>query len=82
MKKERIGKASLTEEDIVLEYYVTGCRKTGYGLEVLQRTNDAVTSEICEGISRSKRDIWSLGRAVLQGMVFPGFLSELVEEWK
>lgn len=82
MKRSRIGTIQLPTQNITLKYYVFGCRKDGYGLEIIQETNGVITQECCANISKSQQAVRALGDAVLRGVVFPGYLSELVAEWE
>lgn len=80
--KRRVGVVRLPEEKIVLEYHLFGSRKEGYGLEVVEKAGGKTKRECCEKITRNRRKIQSLCAAVIRGVVFPGFLTEIVAEWE
>ena len=80
--RKRIGTVRLVKERIVLDYYQLGSRKEGYGLEVVEKAGGITRRECCEKITRNRRRIQSLGAAVMRGIVFPGFLSEIAAEWE
>lgn len=82
MKRQRIGTVRLQEGGDILHYYLLGSRREGYGLEVVRHVSGQMTRERCEKISRNRQKVLTLGKAVFRGIVFPGFLSEIVEEWK
>ena len=80
--RRRIGTVRLAEEKVILVYYLFGSRKDGYGLEVVEKAGGKTKRECCEKITRNRRKIQSLSAAVIRGVVFPGFLAEIVAEWE
>lgn len=82
MKRDRIGTIQLPAYGITLHYFIVGCRKEGYGIEIIQDENGVITRECCAGITRRRQAVRDLGNAVLRGVVLPGYLKELVVEWE
>ncbi len=82
MRRSRIGTIQLPDRRIELRYYIVGSRREGYGLEVIQELDGVTTRECCANITRSRQAARSLGKTLLRGVVFPGYMAELVAEWK
>ncbi len=80
MERECIGTIQLPKKGIKLRYYLIFSRSEGYGLEVEQEDDSGIISERCTHISDDKQFVLALGREIARGIVFPGYLSEIVED--
>lgn len=80
MERESIGTIMLPEKGIKLRYYLLFSPEEGYGLEVEQEDECGIISEKCTPVSADKQFVLALGREVARGIVFPGYLSEIVED--
>ena len=80
MEREKIGSIRFPKKGITLRYYLLFSRKDGYGLEVEQEENGVRTSEVCSPIAAEREIVLNLGREICRGVVFPGYLAEIVED--
>lgn len=80
MERECIGSIKLPKKGIKLRYYLLFSPKNGYGLEVEQEDDSGIIRERCTHVSEDKQFVLALGREIARGIVFPGYLSEIVED--
>ena len=61
-------------------YYLTGSRKEGYSITILQEKENETLCSKCEQITRSTIDAKRLCYKLVRGIVFPEQLEEIVRD--
>ena len=64
----------------ILKYYLTGSRKEGYSITILQEKENETLCSKCEQITRSTIDAKRLYYKLVRGIVFPEQLKEIVKD--
>ena len=70
------GRVVVEHGKCILKYYLTGSRKEGYSITILQEKENETLCSKCEQITRSTIDAKRLCYKLVRGIVFPEQLEE------
>ncbi|WP_283608688.1 DUF6514 family protein [Faecalispora anaeroviscerum] len=76
---KNVGKVIVLRQNKVLEYYVFGDEKTGFGIRIVQRGTVNAQAEY-ENVSCSEASAMALARTLATGTVCPGHLCNILED--
>lgn len=65
------GRVVVEHGKCILKYYLTGSRKEGYSITILQEKENETLCAKCEQITRSTIDAKRLCYKLVRGIVFP-----------
>ena len=74
------GRVVVEHGKCILKYYLTGSRKEGYSITILQEKENETLCSKCEQITRSTIDAKRLCYKLVRGIVFPEQLEEIVRD--
>lgn len=74
------GRVVVDHGNCILRYYLTGSRKEGYSIAILQEKENETLCSKCEQITRSTIAAKRLCDKLVRGIVFPEQLEEIVKE--
>ena len=74
------GRVVVEHGKCILKYYLTGSRKEGYSITILQEKENETLCSKCEKITRSTIDAKRLCYKLVRGIVFPEQLEEIVRD--
>ncbi len=78
--EKMVGKVINIHNSTVLKYYLTGSRRDGYSVSIIQKNGTEQLYAKCENITRSAIRANDLFRKLSRGMVFPEQLPEIVAD--
>lgn len=78
--KRLLGRVVLHHGEYILKYSLTGNRKKGYSITILQETENEILCSKSEQITRSTIYAMCLYHKLIRGIVFPEQLKEIVDD--
>lgn len=76
---KNVGKIIISRQNRVLEYYVFGNEKNGFGIRIIQRGTVNAEAEY-ENVSSSEAHAMALARTLATGTVCPGHLCNILDD--
>ncbi len=75
-----LGKVILQQTACVLKYYLSGSRRSGYSVVIVQEKQNQIFYSKCENLTNSIEGAKRFCYKLIRGVVFPEQLQEIVED--